>query len=113
MDFFDLSVVNWSRGQFAMSAMFHWVFVPLTLGLSILVAIMETIYLRTGDESWKKMTKFWAKLLDQLCHWRCDRYHTRVSVWYQLVELLMVCWRYFGAPLAIEGIMAFFLEATL
>ena len=113
MDFFDLSVVNWSRGQFAMSAMFHWVFVPLTLGLSILVAIMETIYLRTGDESWKKMTKFWAKLFG-------INFAIGVATGIILEFQFGTNWSnyswfvgdIFGAPLAIEGIMAFFLEAT-
>ena len=56
---FDMSLVDWSRGQFALTAMFHWLFVPLTLGLSFILAIMETIYVRTGDEFWKKTTKFW------------------------------------------------------
>jgi cytochrome d ubiquinol oxidase subunit I len=51
-----------SRLQFGMAAMFHFLFVPLTLGLSILVAIMETQYVRTGDEEYKRMAKFWGKL---------------------------------------------------
>ena len=58
----DLSLVNWSRGQFALTAIYHWIFVPLTLGLSFIIAIMETIYVRTGREEWKRMTKFWMTL---------------------------------------------------
>ena len=58
----DLSLVDWSRAQFALTAMFHWLFVPLTLGLSFLVAIMETIYVKTGDPFWKKTTKFWMTI---------------------------------------------------
>lgn len=58
----DLSLVDWSRGQFALTAMYHWLFVPLTLGLSFLIAIMETIYVRTGDLFWKKTTKFWMTI---------------------------------------------------
>jgi len=57
-----MDVLMLSRLQFAMATMFHFIFVPLTLGLSILVAIMETKYVRTGDETYKRMTKFWGKL---------------------------------------------------
>ena len=56
------SVVDWSRAQFALTAMYHWLFVPLTLGLSVIVSIMETIYYRTGNEKWLKITKFWMTL---------------------------------------------------
>jgi len=52
----DLSLVNWSRGQFALTAIYHWIFVPLTLGLSFIIAIMETLYVRTGLEEWKRIT---------------------------------------------------------
>ena len=55
-------VVDWSRMQFALTAIYHWLFVPLTLGLSVLVAVMETIYLRTKSERWLKATKFWMTL---------------------------------------------------
>ena len=51
-------LVDWSRAQFALTAMYHWIFVPLTLGLGFIVAIMETIYVKTNDEFWKKTTKF-------------------------------------------------------
>jgi len=58
----DLSLVDWSRAQFALTAMYHWIFVPLTLGLSFIIAIMETVYVRTGKEEWKRMTRFWMTL---------------------------------------------------
>ena len=57
-----VSLVNWSRGQFALTAMYHWIFVPITLGLTIMIAIMLTRYYKTGNEEWKTMTKFWMKL---------------------------------------------------
>ena len=57
-----LGVVDWSRAQFAMTAMYHWLFVPLTIGLSLIVAIMESIYVRTGDTRWRNITKFWMKI---------------------------------------------------
>ena len=53
MEFLTASLVGWSRAQFAMTAMYHWVFVPLTLGLGIIMAVMETLYVRTGKEEWK------------------------------------------------------------
>ena len=58
----DMSLVDWSRAQFALTAIYHFLFVPLTLGLSFIVAIMETIYVATGDEKWKEVTLFWMKL---------------------------------------------------
>ena len=58
-----ISLVNWSRGQFALTAMYHWIFVPITLGLTIMIAIMHTHYYKTDNDEWKKMTKFWMKLL--------------------------------------------------
>ena len=57
-----LTTVDWSRGQFALTAIIHWLFVPLTIGLSLIVGIMETLYYRTGAERWKKITKFWMLL---------------------------------------------------
>lgn len=53
----ELSSVDWSRAQFALTALYHFLFVPLTLGLSFIIAIMETIYVKTGNERWKKITK--------------------------------------------------------
>ena len=57
-----MDVVLLSRLQFAVAVFFHFIFVPLTLGLSVLVAFMETLYVRTGDENYKRMAKFWGKL---------------------------------------------------
>ena len=57
-----MQVVDWSRAQFAMTAIYHWLFVPLTLGLGIICAIMESIYYRTGNEFWKRTTKFWMRI---------------------------------------------------
>ena len=54
----DTSLIDWSRAQFALTAMYHWLFVPLTLGLGVIQAIMETIYYKTGNEFWKKTAQF-------------------------------------------------------
>ena len=59
----ELSSVDWSRAQFALTAFYHFLFVPLTLGLSFVVAFMESVYVRTGSEEWRKITSFWMKLL--------------------------------------------------
>ncbi len=59
LEHINMSLVDWSRAQFALTAMYHWLFVPLTLGLSFIIAIMETFYIKTGDVVWKKITKFW------------------------------------------------------
>ncbi|MBN1158499.1 MAG: cytochrome ubiquinol oxidase subunit I [Bacteroidales bacterium] len=109
----DLSLVNWSRGQFALTAMYHWLFVPLTLGLSFIIAIMETIYVRTGLEEWKRMVKFWMTLFG-------INFAIGVATGLILEFEFGTNWSnyswfvgdIFGAPLAIEGIMAFFLEST-
>ena len=58
----DLTMVDWARAQFALTAMYHWLFVPLTLGLSWLIAFFETFYVKTGNEEWKRITKFWMML---------------------------------------------------
>ena len=58
----DLALTDWSRAQFALTALYHWLFVPITLGLSFLCAFFETIYVRTGNEEWKRLTKFWMTL---------------------------------------------------
>ena len=58
----DTSLIDWSRAQFAMTAMYHWIFVPLTLGLAVVMGIMETLYYKTGNEFWKRTAKFWMKL---------------------------------------------------
>ena len=110
---FDLSLVNWSRAQFALTAIYHWLFVPLTLGLSFILAFMETLYVRTGDELWKKITKFWMTLFG-------INFAIGVATGIILEFEFGTNWSnyswfvgdIFGAPLAVEGILAFFLEST-
>jgi cytochrome bd ubiquinol oxidase subunit I len=109
----DLALVDWSRGQFALTAMFHWLFVPLTIGLAFIMAFMETMYVRTGDAEWKKITKFWMKLFG-------INFAIGVATGLILEFQFGTNWSnyswfvgdIFGAPLAIEGIMAFFMEST-
>ncbi|MGD9978727.1 MAG: cytochrome ubiquinol oxidase subunit I [Bacteroidales bacterium] len=113
MEHFDLSLVNWSRAQFALTAMYHWVFVPLTLGLSLIIAFMETLYYKTGDQEWKRITKFWMTLFG-------INFAIGVATGIILEFEFGTNWSnyswfvgdIFGAPLAIEGIMAFFMEST-
>lgn len=110
---FDFTLVNWSRGLFALTAMYHWLFVPLTLGLAFIQAIMETIYVKTGDPHWKKTTKFWMTLFG-------INFAIGVATGIILEFEFGTNWSnyswfvgdIFGAPLAIEGIFAFFLEST-
>ena len=107
------SLVDWSRAQFALTAIYHWLFVPLTLGLGVIVGIMETIYYRTGDERWKTITKYWMTLFGV-------NFAIGVATGIILEFQFGTNWSnyswfvgdIFGAPLAIEGIMAFFMEAT-
>lgn len=107
------AVVDWSRAQFALTAIYHWFFVPLTLGLSFLIALMETVYVRTGDEFWKRTTRFWMRLFG-------INFAIGVATGLILEFEFGTNWSnysyfvgdIFGAPLAIEGIMAFFLEST-
>ena len=108
-----MNVVDWSRAQFALTAMYHWLFVPLTIGLSLIIAIMETIYVRTRDERWKGITKFWMTLFG--INFACGvatglilefEFGTNWSNYSWFVGDI------FGAPLAIEGILAFFMEST-
>jgi cytochrome d ubiquinol oxidase subunit I len=109
----DLSLVDWSRAQFALTAIYHWLFVPLTLGLSFIVAMMETIYIRTGKEEWKKLTRFWMKLFG-------INFAIGIATGIILEFEFGTNWSnyswfvgdIFGAPLAVEGILAFFLEST-
>jgi cytochrome d ubiquinol oxidase subunit I len=109
----DLALVNWSRAQFALTAMYHWMFVPLTLGLSFLCAFFETIYVKTGKEEWKHLTRFWMTLFG-------INFAIGVATGIILEFEFGTNWSnyswmvgdIFGAPLAIEGIVAFFLEAT-
>ena len=110
---FSLALVDWSRAQFALTALYHWIFVPLTLGLSFIVAFMHTIYYKTGDIKWKNMTKFWMKLFG-------INFAIGVSTGIILEFQFGTNWSnyswfmgdIFGAPLAIEAILAFFLEST-
>lgn len=109
----ELDVVSLSRLQFALTAMYHFLFVPLTLGLSILLAIMETVYVMTDRPIWKEMTKFWGTLFG-------INFVLGVATGITMEFQFGMNWSYyshyvgdiFGAPLAIEGLMAFFLEAT-
>ena len=113
MEHIDFSLVDWSRAQFALTAMYHWLFVPLTLGLSFIVAFMETLYVRTGDPEWKRITKFWMTIFG-------INFAIGVATGIILEFEFGTNWSnyswfvgdIFGAPLAIEGIMAFFLEST-
>jgi cytochrome d ubiquinol oxidase subunit I len=102
-----------SRLQFAVTAMFHFIFVPLTLGLSILTAYMETRYVRTKDETYLRMTKFWGKLF--LINFALGVV-TGITMEFQFgmnwAEYSKYVGDIFGAPLAIEATMAFFLEST-
>jgi cytochrome d ubiquinol oxidase subunit I len=102
-----------SRLQFAMAAMFHFLFVPLTLGLSVLLAIMETKYVRTGDEEYKRMAKFWGKLF--LINFAIGVV-TGLTLEFQFGTNWARYSRYvgdiFGSLLAIEATVAFFLEST-
>jgi cytochrome d ubiquinol oxidase subunit I len=102
-----------ARLQFALTTVYHFFFVPLTLGLSIVVAVMETLYVRTGNETYKQMTKFWGKLF---------LINFAVGVVTGIVQEFQFGMNWsqysrfvgdiFGAPLAIEALMAFFLEST-
>lgn len=106
-------VVDLSRLQFAATAMYHFLFVPLTLGMVWLLVIMETVYVMTGKTIWKDMTRFWGKLFG-------INFALGVTTGITLEFQFGTNWAYyshyvgdiFGAPLAIEGLMAFFLEST-
>jgi len=109
----DPLLVDLSRLQFALTALYHFLFVPLTLGLSILIAMMETVYVMTGRTIWRDMTKFWGVLFG-------INFALGVATGITMEFQFGMNWAYyshyvgdvFGAPLAIEGLMAFFLEAT-
>ncbi|GGD12460.1 cytochrome ubiquinol oxidase subunit I [Aquisalinus flavus] len=109
----DPLIVDLSRLQFALTAMYHFLFVPLTLGLSILIAMMETVYVMTGKPIWREMTKFWGVLFG-------INFALGVATGITMEFQFGMNWAFyshyvgdvFGAPLAIEGLMAFFLEAT-
>jgi len=107
------SLIDLSRLQFALTAMFHWIFVPLTLGLGFIIAFMETAYYRSGNEFWKRTAKFWMKIF-------AINFAIGVATGIILEFEFGTNWSnyswfvgdIFGAPLAIEGILAFFMEST-
>ena len=109
----DGEMVNWARAQFAITAIYHWLFVPLTLGLALIMGIMETVYYRTKNVFWKDTAKFWQKLFG-------INFAMGVATGIILEFEFGTNWSnyswfvgdIFGAPLAIEGIIAFFLEST-
>jgi cytochrome d ubiquinol oxidase subunit I len=108
-----MDIVELSRLQFAITALYHFLFVPLTIGLSVLLGIMETVYVMTGRTVWRDMTKFWGTLFG-------INFAMGVATGITMEFQFGTNWAYyahyvgdvFGAPLAIEGLMAFFLEAT-
>jgi cytochrome d ubiquinol oxidase subunit I len=108
-----MDVLTLSRWQFAITSAFHFIFVPLTLGLSILTAWMESKYVRTGDEMWLRMTKFWGKLF--LINFALGIV-TGITMEFQFgmnwAEYSKYVGDIFGAPLAIEATLAFFLESV-
>src|SRR6202167_1380112 len=109
----DGAVITLSRTQFALSALYHFLFVPLTLGLSMILVIMEAVYVMTGREIWKRMTKFWGVLFG-------INFAMGIATGITMEFQFGTNWAYyahyvgdiFGAPLAIEGLVAFFLEST-
>src|SRR6202140_3700514 len=113
IDMFDFDPISLSRLQFAVTALYHFLFVPLTLGLSFLLAIMESVYVMTGREIWRDATKFWGKLFG-------INFAMGVATGIAMEFQFGTNWAYyshyvgdiFGTPLAIEGLAAFFLEST-
>ena len=109
----DFGVIDLSRLQFALTAMYHFLFVPLTLGLSFMLVIMESVYVMTNRPIWRQATRFWAKIFG-------INFVLGVATGLTMEFEFGTNWSYyshyvgdiFGAPLAIEGLMAFFLEAT-
>jgi len=109
----SVDVVDLSRLQFAVTALYHFLFVPLTLGLSWILVIMESVYVMTGREIYRDMTKFWGKLFG-------INFAMGITTGITMEFQFGTNWAYFshyvgdifGAPLALEGLMAFFLEST-
>ena len=109
----DAGTIDWSRAQFALTAIYHWLFVPLTLGLAVIMGIMETIYYRTREQFWKSTAIFWQKLFG-------INFAMGVATGIILEFEFGTNWSnyswfvgdIFGAPLAVEGIVAFFMEST-
>ena len=108
-----MDLVTWSRLQFAMTAAYHWLFVPLTLGLALIMAIMETLYVVKKDDFWRKAAQFWIKVF-------AINFAVGIATGIILEFEFGTNWSnyswfvgdMFGAPLAIESILAFFMEAT-
>jgi cytochrome bd ubiquinol oxidase subunit I len=112
-DTINPSFVDWSRMQFAMTAIYHWIFVPLTLGLTIILGIMETFYYRTNDESWLRTEKFWMKLFGiNFCVGIATGLILEFEFGTNWSNYSWFVGDIFGAPLAIEGVLAFFMEST-
>ena len=113
MESIDLSLVDWSRAQFAMTAIIHWLFVPITIGITYVIAFTQTIFVKTGNPEWEKISKFWAKLFG-------INFAIGVGTGVILGLEFGTNWSnyswlsgdIFGAPLAAEGLMAFLLEST-
>ena len=109
----DASAIDWARAQFALTAIYHWLFVPLTLGLALIMGIIETCWYRTGNEFWKHAAQFWQKLFG-------INFAMGVATGIILEFEFGTNWSnyswfvgdIFGAPLAVEGIVAFFMEST-
>ena len=109
----DAGTIDWSRAQFALTAIYHWLFVPLTLGLAVIMGIMETCYYRTKDKFWKDTAIFWQRLFG-------INFAMGVATGIILEFEFGTNWSnyswfvgdIFGAPLAVEGIVAFFMEST-
>lgn len=109
----NFDVVHLSRLQFGLTALYHFIFVPLTLGMSVLLGIMETVYVMTNRVIWREMTKFWGVLFG-------INFAMGVATGITMEFQFGTNWAYyshyvgdvFGVPLAIEGLMAFFLEGT-
>ena len=107
------NAVDWSRAQFALTAIYHWLFVPLTLGLAVIMGIAETCYYRTGKAFWKEVARFWQMLFG-------INFAMGVATGIILEFEFGTNWSnyswmvgdVFGAPLAIEGMLAFFMEST-
>jgi cytochrome d ubiquinol oxidase subunit I len=109
----EAAMVDWARAQFALTAMYHWLFVPLTLGLSWLIAFFETFYVKTGNEEWKRITKFWIILFG--INFAIGAATGIILVFEFGTNWSNYSWMVgdiFGAPLAAVGIFAFFLVAS-
>jgi len=113
MESIDFSLVDWSRAQFAMTAIIHWLYVPITIGITYVIAFAQTIFVKTGNPEWEKIAKFWAKLFG-------INFAIGVGTGIILGLEFGTNWSnyswlsgdIFGAPLAAEGLMAFLLEST-